>query len=780
MTTVAEELDTPNLETEESGVAIKKFISKVASLWPWMLLLAIVLGIAAKFKLRYTDSIYTATATVAIQDDRTRSGSTVALDNVVELGGKRTIDNEIQTFKSYTLMANAVQETQLNVNYFFEGRIKETEIYNTRPVDLFFLDNSKTGNGEYTCLVDAQKRQVTFTNDDKSSFRATVGDTIALKEGRAILTEGPGFKNWGASLPLIIKIFNISETTGKYLGSLDVQQLGKNISILTVSINDHLPERAELLINNLTKQYTIADITDKSRMADSTIKFINERINIVSDELFNVEKNIQDFKVRNKITTVEEQSSTYSELLNSSRQKALDLETQRSVIMWLEEYLNNNQNQRKTIPSTYVSASGVIAPLVTEYNSLQLLRDKKTLSQTEDNPGLINIDKQLTNVRVNLLGNLSTLQRELDIKLSSSRNSESGYEGVLSTIPEKQRILLDLERQKAIKQELYVYLLKRKEEVAISKAATKPSARILDPASSYGIPKNQSIFFAAVLVGLAIPLGISYAKDFLNSKVQSLDDIRSNTSVPVLGEIGHNPSADVVTIKPKSRSILSERLRALRTNLQYLMPEQHQKVILITSSMSGEGKSFLSVNLAETIALAEKKVLLMELDLRKPKITQNLSLQKHGLTNFIVDSSSDWKKWIQRPENTSFDVLSCGPVPPNPSELLLLPKVSRLISELRAEYDYIIMDTAPVGLVTDAQVLSAFADLTLFVVRHNYTMKPQLKLLEKTYNKKLLPKLNIIVNDIVYQKNAYAGYYAYDYYGYAYGYGEYIEENKKK
>jgi tyrosine-protein kinase Etk/Wzc len=447
--------------------------------------------------------------------------------------------------------------------------------------------------------------------------------------------------------------------------------------------------------------------------------------------------------------------------------------------------LQNNINDRKTVPSSLVMDDANFLSLIKAYNELQLARDKRLMSQTPENPAIQIMDEQLRNLRQSLLSSIASIRRGVQTSIDQMGKYTSGFETQISAIPAKERQFLDFSRQQAIKQELYIFLLTKREETAVSKASNIAITQVVDAAKSESKafkPTRLLILLGGFIIGILLPFGVSYSRQLLNDKVTSKADIERVTHAPILAEIAHSNTIGVFAVSRNSRTQIAERFRTMRTHLNYLLPLEKDKTILFTSCMGGEGKSFLSINLAQTLALANKKVLLMEMDLRKPKIREYLGLKKPGFSNFIVGKDNNWKQYIQKAgENNSFDVFSSGPVPPNPTELLLLPKMGELMLQLQKEYEYIIIDTAPVGLVTDAEILATYANLTLYVVRHNYTLKPRLQILDNIYRKKLLPKLNVLINDITYSTRTYGGYNnGYGYYGEDGYISENVEEEEKK
>jgi capsular exopolysaccharide synthesis family protein len=399
------------------------------------------------------------------------------------------------------------------------------------------------------------------------------------------------------------------------------------------------------------------------------------------------------------------------------------------------------------------------------------------MSLTAEHPSVRTLEGQLANLRLELLSSISSIKKGIAVSINELKKRTSGFAGEISKVPSKERIFLDISRQQAIKQELYIFLLKKREETAISKSANIASGRIIDSAKSETLPfkpKKIVILISGLLVGILFPFVVSFIKDALNLRITSLKDITSVTRVPILSEIGHNMGdSQIITIN--SREVLAEQIRAMRTNLQYLVAGKTEKTIMVTSSMGGEGKTFLSTNLCAVLAFAGKKVILLEFDLRKPKITSQLNLKRQGFTNYILSDNNDWLEWIQPSGiHANFHVLGSGPIPPNPTELLLLLQTSFLLNDLKNHFDYVVIDTPPAGLITDAEIIATYADVTLYMVRHKVTFKEQIKLINKFFQKKIFPRMNIIVNDVEFQHTGYG-------FGNTYGnYGQSTQKEKKR
>lgn len=754
-------------------LSLKDFFNKVRELWPWLIMSIIICVGLAFLYLAYASPVYKVHATLLVQDEKKGSGllaAASALQDLGGIGGKSNVDNEALVLKSRTPMEKTIEQLQLFVNYYKSNTLKKQIIYLERPIELNFSQSPKLRlpiNIPYKVTIDKETNSFTINSAGKT-YNGKIGDSINLKEGTAQIIRGPGYNDWQPKEILFVSIANFDATVEKYMDLLSVDIPNKQASVINLTLIDNIPEKGTVVLNELIKQYLKANLEDKNRIADSTVKFIDERLVLVSNELSGIEKNIEIFKTTNKIADIGEQSKLLLKNTSDNVQKGTQLQVELSVIKDLESFLQNNINDRKTVPSSLLMDDPNFVSLIKSYNELQLARDKRLMTQTPENPVVQTMDEQLRNLRQSLLSSIGSIKRGVQTSINQVDRYTSGFESQISTIPAKERQFLDFSRQQAIKQELYVFLLTKREETAVSKASNIAITEIVDSAKSESEPFKPVrllILLGGFLAGFIIPFAISYGRQLLNDKVTSIADIQSVTKAPILAEIAHSSTANVFAVTRNSRTQIAERFRALRTHLNYLLPSDAEKTILITSCMGGEGKSFLSINLAQTLALANKKVLLMEMDLRKPKIREYLNLKKIGYSNFIVSKDDSWGQYIQKAgDNNTFDVFCSGPVPPNPTELLLLPKTGKLMQYLQNEYDYIIIDTAPVGLVTDAEILATYANLTLYVVRHNYSLKPRLQILDNIYRKKSLPKINVLINDVKYTSKSY-GNYGYGYYG---------------
>jgi capsular exopolysaccharide synthesis family protein len=767
-------------EPAEISLFFSKMKDKIAKLWPWVVLSTLISGGLVFAYLKISSPEYKIHASLLVQDDQKGSefGDMSLLQDFGLLGGKSNVDNEVELLKSRSLIEQVVDKLNLPVYYFSQGRFRSTEVYENRPVNIKFNSNTPL-NGEalnYSIVFNEKDPQRFQLVTEDKDIDARIGDTIRLSEGSMIVNKAPGFSNWPMDHELLLTIFPKDGIVQDLLSTLVIEIPNKQVSVVYLTLNQALPGKGATILNTLLDEYMTGSIEDKNRIAESTIRFIDDRLKLVTGELAGVEKEIEGFKTSNNLTNIGEQSRIMLENTSEYSRQQTTQEVALSVVQGLEQFLKDNKNNSRVVPSSLVIQEPSFLSIIERYNQAKLERDRMLMSLTLQHPSILTLDEQLANLRLELLSSIGSIKRGIMVSIGELKKRTSGFAGEISKVPTKERIFLDISRQQAIKQELYVFLLKKREETAISKSATVAGARIIDSAKAESLPfkpRKTLIIVAGLLVGLLLPFAFSFGRDALNTRITSLRDITSVTNAPILSEIGHNDgSLQVVTVN--SREVIAEQIRAMRTNLQYLVPGKSDKTIMITSSMGSEGKTFMSINLCAVLALAGKKVILLEFDLRKPKATKQLNLKQHGFTNYILSDNHDWLDWIQPSGvHENFQVLGAGPIPPNPTELLLMEQTAFLLNDLKKHYDYVIIDTPPAGLVTDAEILASFADVTLYMARHRVTFKEQIKLINKFYLKKVFPRMNIIVNDVEYRNTGYG-------YGYGYGYGNYGQEAEKK
>ena len=757
------------------GLDLKQILSRILANWYWIALSVLICLACANLYVRYKTPNYKISARVLVNDEKKGAGLSGGGDLLGDLGGllgtKSTVDNEAEILKTRYLMEQVVKDMNLNITYYRKGTLKKVELYES-PYQVKVVAAADT--------IKATDVEVSFLKNDQVAVSADGIDTlVALNRSFTIPFVGVVQIIKGTAVPVLEEkySFNIMSVDTKVIALMDaitVEVKNKQVTIIDLSLTHAIPKKGEDILNKLIEKYVQANLTDKNEVADSTVKFIQNRLAYIGGELGGLEGNIQNFKQENNLADMTEQSKL---LVQTTGQYVNDLgkiETQISILKSLQDYLKDEGKNKRVLPSSLVPADLVFNGAVEKYNSLTLERARRLIGVTEANPGIQLMDKEIANARADIESNISTTLDGFLITRNRINGQMKKAEGQVRNVPKVERNYLNLARQQQIKQELYIFLMQKSEETAISKTSNIANSKTIDPPKSEVkpfSPKRMVVYLFGMVAGLVIPLALMYVKDLLNDKIQTKEDIIRITQVPIIGEISHDEGNDNMVVANSSRSAISEQFRALRTNLSFFFKNSDEKVILLTSSMSGEGKSFVAINLGQILALTNKKVLLMELDLRKPGLSAKLEISNPiGFTNYVTNpelTSNDIVKPLKLQENLF--VVSSGPIPPNPAELLLSERTKTLMQELKQQFDYIIIDAPPVGIVTDAQLLASYSDVCLYLVRQNYTLKQQLNIVDDLSGSQKMKGLSIVVNDIKATKG----------YGYGYSYGNYDVSGKE-
>ncbi|RLJ73910.1 GumC family protein [Pedobacter alluvionis] len=763
-------LQNKSFDAEEEGIDFKKNLNRFLEKWPWFVLSVSVCLLISYIYYNYTPPIYQVSARILVSDGESKGGSG---DGLMDLGGllgsKNSVDNEIEILKTRYLMTKVVEELKLNIVYSQRVGLKNMELYQA-PFQLEIIKGLDT-IGYSRVEVTKLNSDVVKLNIDGKVSNVRFNQPFQLKGiGMVKVVRNPNLIF--NEKPYICTIISVDNKAAQLLGQLSIALVNNKVSIIELGLAYPDPRKGEDILNALIKQYIKANLEDKNAIADSTTTFIKGRLSLIAAELGDVETDVENFKQRNKLADMSAQSKLLVENTNAFVDDLSKTETQISNLTQLESYLSNENNKRILPSSIDMSGDIVFSTTISKYNSLLVQRDKQLLSVTETSPFIQNLDQQISNLRKDLLESVKSSKSSYLITRNKLRDQIATVESKVNDVPKIEKDYLKLARNKQIKEELYIFLMQKAEETAISKTANISIAKTIDPPKTNSMPvspKRNNIYLGGLFTGLIIPMGLILLINVLNTSVSTKEDIRNVTQVPIIGEISHNMDDDNLIVANKSRSAISEQFRALRTNLSFYLRNTDQKVILLTSSMSGEGKSFTAINLGNILALAGKKVLLMELDLRKPGLSAKLGVSNDiGFSNYTINENLAVKD-IVRPLNINKNIfiISSGPLPPNPAETLMSERMPDLVNALKQEFDYIIMDAPPIGVIADAQLLANYADVTLYLVRQKVTQKAQLSIVEDLHQSKKMKNIGLVINDI-----------SNKYYGYGYGYGTYGEETK--
>jgi len=773
-------------EQNENNFSIREQIDKYLIHWRWFVLGIFLSLVTAFLYLRYyTSPSYKAVSTILVKDDKKGgiASELAAFSDIGMLtGAKSSVDNEVEILKSRTLVENVIQRLDLNVFYIAEGRVKSSFLYKDSPIEIEFTNKSKDFYLQnFAYRIENKSNNRFFIYDDKENKLGeySYGSEIRTKYGTLIvnkklenLIDAEGKSHSNNSFVVHVKIVSLSKVTENFKTKLMVNPLSKNTSVIELSLTDPVKERAEDFLNALVRIYNEDAIADKNFISENTSRFISQRLSLITDELDGVEKNVEGYKKQNKITDITSEAGLFLENASLYEKNVVETETQLKVVASMKEFLKNSK-KGDLLPSNITSDANA-STSIDEYNKLVLERNRILKSSTPNNPVVISLDEKIVSLKAGVDESLSRMQSALMIKKRDMDRQEGLLGGRISQIPRQEREFRILQRQQQIKESLYLYLLQKREETAISLAVTAPNAKVVDAAKASDIPvspRKGIIYLGALILGLLLPFGVVYFMDLLDTKVKTRQDIEERIKAPFLGDIPQSLSANEL-INTTSRSSAAEALRIAKTNLEFMLnhvPDGQAKTIFLTSTFPKEGKTFVTANMAATIALSGKKVLLIGMDIRNPRLDDYIPIPSKGLTNYLSTKDDSIKDYIIKHNGfEEFYVLPSGVIPPNPAELLMSKKVNSLFEELKKEYDYIIVDTAPVSLVTDTMLVAHLADVFIYVVRANYLDKRMLRVPQIIYKEKKLPNMCMLLNDTDTTKG----------YGYGYGYGADFEDDR--
>lgn len=773
--------------------------------WKWFVLSLIICMGAAHIYLRYATPIYQSAAKLLIKDDEGSSSSfkggnsIMSATNLGIISNSNGIDNEMEILKSRTLAQQTVYDLKLYVNYRHEGKLKDHVLYGDQEVNIDMdLEHLKKLNapmnlkitregrnyhvtGSYNVPIDNNSFNPEAVNIDKtfSALPATIGTRVGVvrftQNGNYMLRDGESLKATMIAPEI---------AAGKYVGKLNVTESSKTTTIVDLVLNDEIPQRAIDYLKQLAIVYNRQANEDKNEIAVRTEQFINQRLEKINAELGSTEGQLENYKKRNNMVELKTNATQAVANADQYAQKLSEANTQVALLDELTKYMNEPSNRHQPIPSNVGLSDASATSLINEYNKIALQRNQLLHSASENSPTVTPLTAQLDDLNSSIKRAMTQARAGLKIQRNSIAAQAGKYEGQINNTPEQERMLTQIGRQQEVKSGLYLMLLQKREENSISLAATADKGKLIDTPVFAGkvTPKNYMIMLIALILGLAIPAGILFLLEFFRYKIEGHNDVEKLTNLPIIADVAiaserAKTKADIVVHENKN-NLMEEIFRSLRTNLQFLL-KQHDKVIMFTSTTSGEGKTFIASNVAISFALLGKKVVLVGLDVRKPRLAELFEIDDHhhGITNLLVKDEVNWsdvkEQIIPSGINDKLDILMAGPVPPNPGELVTRESLDQTMEQLKEHYDYILIDTAPVGLVTDTLALGRISNATVYVCRADFTQKASFGLINSLSMEKKLPNMSIVLNGVDLSKKKYGYYYGYGKYGKYGKYGNY-------
>ncbi|MEX2349647.1 MAG: polysaccharide biosynthesis tyrosine autokinase, partial [Flavobacteriaceae bacterium] len=690
-----------------------------------------------------------------------------------------SIENEIEILRSRRLLRNVVNELDLNIRYFIEGNIKTTELFSNKPFTVSILDKNEDAEFPKNPVQFIIMSSDTFRFiDEENDLRidAGFGDKLELPYGAITVIPNTEVLNSLKKENYAIQVLfsDVEKLVTYYRNSIQVSPVEKNSSVIELTLNDPVKEKAEHLLNELVSQYNKDAIEDRNMVSQNTAEFIEDRLQIITRELDSVETDKVIFKQENRLTDIEAEAQLFLESASELNKRQLDITTQLAVVDNIIDYLKED-DVTALLPANLGVTEDGLDTSIQNYNKLVLERNRMLRSSTEQNPVIVNLTNQINQLKANVLQSLNNVKSSLQRSLADLNRQEGVFGSKITKVPDTEKEFRNIVRQQNIKEALYLFLLQKREETSLSLAVTAPKAKIVDQAHTSTnpvSPKRNIIFLAALLLGLLIPFLIIYLNQLLYDKVRNRKDVeRYAPNIPLLGEIPKLLRGSDELIQKNDTSVLAESFRILRTNLQYIFAskniESRGKTIFVTSTVKGEGKTFTSVNLALTLSNVGKKVILVGADIRNPQLHRFIEdfQNKKGVTDYLVSPEISLESLIHTsPFGKDLDILFSGNIPPNPAELLLNERVALLFEELKHKYDYVLVDTAPSMLVTDTLLINKYADITLYVIRADYTERRLLEFPVDCLEDGKLQSVSFVLNNVKMSNFGYGNKY-----GYAYG-----------
>ena len=786
-------------ESKEENIDVKELLFKYLIHWPWFVGTVVACLIAAWVYLYMSTPVYTISATVLIKDDK-KGGSAGMLSGLESLGldgmvsSSQNIDNEIEVLHSKTIAKEVVEDLGLYISYTDEDEFPSRNIYKTSPVQVSLTPQ------EADLLEEPMIVEMTLQPQGSMDVNVKIGDDEYQKHFEKLPAVFPTERGTLAFfLPpdsVLSSKRTLEETTDSekttrnitatinkplavakgYCKNMTIEPTSKTTSVAVISLKNSNVQRGKDFINKLLEMYNINTNNDKNEVAQKTAEFINERISIISKELGSTEKDLESFKRGAGITDLTSDAQIALTGSAEYEKKRVENQTQINLLQDLQKYMQNEGYE--VLPSNIGLQDVNLAAAINRYNDVLVERKRLLRTSTENNPTIINLDTSISAMKENVQVSLDRVLRGLYITKADLDREANRYSRRISEAPGQEREFVSIARQQEIKAGLYLMLLQKREENAITLAATANNAKIIDDAIADDAPvspKRKMIYLIALVLGVGIPVGVIYLLELTKFKIEGRSDVEKLTSVPIVGDI---PLTDekqgAIAVFENQNNLMSETFRNIRTNLQFML-ENDKKVILVTSTVSGEGKSFISANLAISLSLLGKKVVIVGLDIRKPGLNKvfNIPRKEVGITQYLANPEKNLMDLVQLSDvSKNLYILPGGTVPPNPTELLARDGLDKAIETLKKNFDYVILDTAPVGMVTDTLLIGRVADLSVYVCRADYTHKNEYTLINELAEKDKLPNLCTVINGLDLKRRKYGYYYGYGKYGKYYGYGK--------
>ena len=762
----------------EDELNLRDLIHKYLIQWKWFVLSLVSTFVVAFFVLRYTPKIYESKAKLLIKFEKAGAYSELSafrdLGMFDGLGGYNNLYNEREILSSRILLEKVVSNLHLNIQYSLIGTttgIERREFYKNSPIEIDFLNDSLLGDAEISYAIDVvDSKHFKFIDNKKFGDKEfSFGDTLTDNYGKFCFHITKHYKSKSESVSISVSIRPVSAVASTFQSNLEIEPINENVDILELKVSGPVIERNNDFLNELIAEHTRQTVNDQQAVYKSTTQFINDRISSIADELSDVEKDGEKYMTEYDFSDVLlSEKSLYDRTLVNEK-KLVDSEIQLELVNFLYEYLNSHPNNNELLPTNLGFEDISINEAAHEFNKAVLDRNRLLSASSEKNPAVTKLTNDLASIRTSLNASLLNFRSSLKMEVRQLRSMDDELNQSISDLPKHKRVLRSIERQQVVKETLYIYLLQKREENEIASAVREGNSRTIETAYSSGSVKNpnEKIHYGlALFFGMLIPFSLIYLRSLLDNKVRSRADL-DKYNLPHLSNIPKVKGSDKLVISDENMNSIAEAFRILRTNTSFMLGPKTDdgKIIITTSTIAKEGKSFIALNLGTSFALSGKKTIIVEMDLRSPKIFDYLEIPRgKGITDFVLDSSIDIDKLIiPAPSTKGLSLISCGTKPPNPSEIIMREEIKTMLTYLKKHFDIIVIDTAPVGLVTDTLLVSELSDVLIYVVRANFLEKKLLGIPEQLRDEGKIKNVGVVINYT--EENNVGGY------GYGYGYG---------
>ena len=781
-------------QVNDDMLSLREILDMVLNNWKWFLVSAIVCLAIARIYLATKSNIYQRQAVMLVKDDTGTGGSrrAVGTDALMQLNGVMTgssVKNEVYILRSHMLMKEVVRKLHLDVLYTQKHRLQDVSLYDVKPFSIQFQESEDSVIVASFNVEVLNKRECKLNNivtrDGEIDYNKIVrfGQMVKTPVGKLIIVPVPEYLDKFEGKTIAVTHLNIERAANMIGGRISAGEVDRESTLVRIVCTDTNIQRADDILAALLEAYKRSIIQDKNLLAQSTADFIDERIKIISKDLSRVEGEMASFKQRNNLVDLSQNAQNYLAQSNTARQRTIQLQAQQASISYLLNHLRSASQGNTLIPMLGGLTDAGVQSQIQRYNDLMLQRNHLVENSGEGSSSIKEMDANLRQMKQAVIASVQGYKASVDLQTRQAQHEEQNLQGSLATVPQKEKEIIDINRQQSIKETLYTYLLNKREETALQLAIQEANIRVVEqPFGSLNpiAPRRMVINCAALLIGLLLPFVVLYLINLLNMGVRGRKDVETYTTIPVIGEIPrvkHDKKDTNVVVDEQSNDAVSEAFRMLRFNLTFV--NKDARVIMFTSTMPGEGKTFVSRNYAYTLSLMGKKVILVDADIRKRTQSSLYGVQrKAGLTSYLSGTVENLEEMIIRgTEQNKVDILPAGVLPPNPAELLMSERLETLITELKKSYDYIVIDNVPAQVVADAGIVNRVADCTIYVVRDHKLDRRYLPELERLYQEKKFNNLCVLINDSKLEKKRYG--YGYGRYGYGYGYG-YGNDKKKK